>query len=169
MIYQEKLNLNHPLIWIILLPIIAFLGYGIVQQLVIGQPFGQNPAPDFLLLFFFILPLGLLIALVNARLHYQLDEQGIRYQFFPFHLGKYQLKWEDVDEVYVRRYKALKEFGGWGIRTNLSNHKAYNVPGDKGMCLEVVKKSGKKIVFSTQNPQQLRQYLDSLSHKGKPH
>lgn len=166
--YRESLSFNHPILWVILLPLTAYMAYGTVQQLIFDQPFGSNPAPDFWLVVFMLIPLLLLMLLAFARLSYRIDDKGFHFRFFPFHLKEHQIPWAEVEELYVRKYKALKEFGGWGIRINFSGNKAYNVIGDKGMGLEILRKDKKKVLFSTRNPQQLRQFLDELSSKGKP-
>ena len=58
------------------------------------------------------------------------------------------IPWKDIEECYVRQYSPLREYGCWGIRFGL-NGKAYNVKGNKG--IQVKLKSGKKILFGTQN------------------
>lgn len=166
--YQETLSFNHPVIWVLLVPLAVFMAYGTVQQLVLGQAFGSNPAPDFLLVIFMLIPLLLLLLFAGARLRYRIDDSGIQYRFFPFHRKAHKLGWNEIDEIYVRKYKAILEFGGWGLRTNFGNKQAYNVMGDKGMGLEVLLKDKKKILFSTRKPKQLRAFLDELSSKGIP-
>lgn len=166
--YRENLSFNHPILWAILLPLTAYMAYGTVQQLVFDQPFGSNPAPDFLLVVFMLIPLLLLLLLATARLHYRIDDDGIHYRYFPFHLKEHHIAWSEVEELYVRKYKAIPEFGGWGMRFNFGGNKAYNVIGDRSMGLEILRRDKKKVLFSTRNPQQLRQFLDELSSKGKP-
>lgn len=80
------------------------------------------------------------------RLETTIDAQGVHYRFFP--IPKKMIPWKDIEECYVRQYSPLREYGGWGIRFGL-NGKAYNVKGNKG--IQVKLKSGKKILFGTQN------------------
>lgn len=166
--YRESLSFNHPMIWMIMLPITGLLGYGAVRQLVFDKPFGNNPAPDHWLLVFASLPLLILALLASACLKLKINEEGIRYRFFPFHFRWHHIRWEEIESVYVRRYKAIPEYGGWGMRINLQGNRAYNVMGDRGMGMEVRHRTGEKILFSTRRPQQLRQFLDELSSKGRP-
>lgn len=166
--YRESLSFNHPMIWMIMLPIVGLFSYGAVRQLVFDKPFGNNPAPDHWLLVFTSIPLLILVLLASARLKFSINEEGIRYRFFPFHFRWHHMPWEEIESVYVRKYNAIPEYGGWGLRINLRGNKAYNVMGDRGMGMEVRRKNGKKILFSTRKPEQLRQFLDALSSKGKP-
>ena len=165
--YQETLKFSHPLIWLLMLPLILFFGYALVQQLILGQPVGSKPAPDHWLLIFALIPLLVTGLLALARLELIIDEAGIHYRFFPFHLRVKTLYWESIEKVALREYNALKEFGGWGIRINFSGNKAYNVMGDGGQGLEVVRKDGRKILFSVRNPQVIKQFLNALSSKGR--
>src|SRR5687768_15750948 len=63
---------------------------------------------------------GLMIAvalLASMRLDVKLNESGVYFRFFPFHV-KFQLReWKETEHVYLRKYKPLMEYGGWGIRT----------------------------------------------------
>jgi hypothetical protein len=166
--YQESLSFSHPVLWVILLLLSAFLGYGAVHQIIYDQPFGNNPAPDHLLLVFVGIPALLLTLLLGARLRISIDEEAISYRFLPFHFKWHHIPWREIEAVYVRKYRPIYEFGGWGLRINLRGNRAYNVMVDKGMGMEILRKDGKKILFSTRKPRQLRSFLDELSSKGKP-
>lgn len=166
--YQESLSFSHPVLWVILLPLSAFRGYGAVRQIIYDQPFGTHPAPDHWLLVFTGIPVLLLALLLGARLRISIDEEAVSYRFPPFHFTWHQITWHEIEAAYVRKYRPIYEFGGWGLRINLRGNRAYNVMGDKGTGLEILRKDGKKILFSTRKPRQLRSFLDELSSKGKP-
>lgn len=166
--YQESLSFSHPALWVVLLPLSAFMGYGAVRQIIYDQPFGTNPAPDLWLLVFAGIPVLLLALLLWARLRISIDEEAVSYRFPPFHFKWHHIPWQEIEAAYVRKYRPIYEFGGWGLRINLRGNRAYNVMGDKGTGLEILRKDGKKILFSTRKPRQLRSFLDELSSKGKP-
>ncbi len=99
-----------------------------------------------------------IVLLYLFRLETMIDAKGIHYQFFPF--GKKSLTWQEISECYVREYSPLKEFGGWGIRWGWGfNGRAYNVKGNKG--IQVVLKSGKKILFGTQKESEAKNVIES--------
>lgn len=90
-----------------------------------------------------------LILFYIFKLHTEIDEIGVHYQFLPFHFSKKTVRWADVEKCYVRTYSPIREYGGWGFRTSLGkNGKAYNVKGNKGIQLKL--KNGDKILIGTQ-------------------
>ena len=57
--------------------------------------------------------------------------------------------WAELEEIYVREYSPISEFGGWGWRFGMGG-KAYNISGDQG--IQLVFKNGKKLLIGTQKP-----------------
>lgn len=57
-------------------------------------------------------------ALLAARLQLRINEEGIQYRFFPFHIKTHKVNWQEVEEVKLNRFSALPEYGSWGIRYN---------------------------------------------------
>ena len=104
--------------------------------------------------------LSIILVVILLRiitLYTRIDEKGIHYQFFPFHRSYKVIIWNDISRVYVRKYKAISEYGGWGfrgsllsLRGNLMGNRgvAYSVNGNKGIQIELV--NGKKILIGTQ-------------------
>lgn len=164
--YQENLRFSHPLLWLTMLPVLLLFGYGIFRQMVQGKPFGNHPAHDHWLIFFALLVVLVMLLIHTARLRFCIDEQGIHYRFFPFHFKTRHIGRDAVEKVHVKAYDALSEFGGWGIRINFRDTKTYNVMGDHGQAMEVIKTNGKRVLFSTYNPQALSRFLQELSAKG---
>lgn len=100
---------------------------------------------------------GLVVLLFYLlKLETTIDAKGIHYRFFPF--PKKMIPWQEIESCYVRTYSPLTEFGGWGIRFGLGG-RAYNVKGNKG--IQVVTKSGKKILFGTQNETEVQNVIDA--------
>lgn len=104
------------------------------------------------------------------KLNTKIDAIGVHYQFFPFHFSYKTWKWEDIKEVYTRKYDAISEFGGWGAKSNLlwkkSNGVAYNVSGDIG--IQLVLTNGKKILIGTQKQPDADRCI-SYYHKKESH
>jgi hypothetical protein len=98
--------------------------------------------------------------LVVMNLHTRINETGISFCFFPFHIKPQQIRWDEVEVVYIREYNALTEYGGWGIRGLFGDRKAYNVKGNIG--LQLVLRDGKKILFGTSDRQRLANALEQL-------
>jgi len=61
-LFKEVQHVRQPWVWVVVLGIAALQWWGFVQQILLGIPFGSNPAPDavmvlFLLCFGIALPL----------------------------------------------------------------------------------------------------------------
>ena len=105
----------------------------------------------------------LLIVIVGfllIRLHTTIDSEGIQITFIPFAYKKKWL-WNEMDEVYVRKY-AITDFGGWGYRIS-GEGTAYNTKGNIG--IQMVLKNGKRILIGTQYPDDVKGILDLYFNK----
>jgi hypothetical protein len=92
------------------------------------------------------------------KLTTRIDEQGIFYQFFPFHFALKKISWNEISKAYVRTYDPIGEFGGWGLKG-----KAINVSGDIGIQLEL--KNGKKLLIGTQKESEAKSVLLTYQNK----
>src|ERR1043166_7956274 len=52
------------------------------------------------------------------RLETRIDEQGIAFRFLPFRPKWKVYQWTELERAYVRKYRSLWEYGGWGRRGN---------------------------------------------------
>ena len=111
-----------------------------------------------------VLVYGLMFSL---KLKTRIDEKGIYYRFIPFHLSIKFIAWEDLNNAYVRKYKPISEYGGWGIKGRLllkkSKGVAFNVKGDLGLQLEL--QNGKKILIGTQKEEEVKKVLIMYANK----
>lgn len=107
----------------------------------------------------------LAILFLFMKLKTRVDELGIHYQFFPFHLSFKTIPWELISTCYLRKYNAISEFGGWGMKFSLFGRsgKSFTTKGNIGLQLKL--KSGKKILIGTQKKEDLQRSLDK--YKGK--
>ena len=103
------------------------------------------------------------------KLKTRIDEKGIHYQFFPIHFSLKTIHWSALEKVYIRKYDALSEYGGWGYKGgffwNKNKGSAINVNGEYG--IQLVYKNGKKLLIGTQLKNQAEQILLSYSSKIK--
>jgi hypothetical protein len=93
--------------------------------------------------------------------------EGVSYQFSFFHRIPVKHSWDDIAQAYVRQYKPLREFGGWGIRYGMKKGRgmAFNISGNKG--LQLVLKNGKNILIGTRRPDEIHALLTALKNSGK--
>ncbi len=160
--YSEEQKVTNKWLWLLMATITVVYIYGFTEQLILKQPFGQNPAPDWFLAIIGLIPLSLLFLMSTIKFSVQINEEGINYRFYPFHLSDKKINWDDIASIYVRKYNPIREYGGWGIRTlSFTRNIAYNISGNDGLQIEL--KNGKKILFGTQNPEELEKYLSHLN------
>lgn len=95
------------------------------------------------------------------KLETQVQREGISVRFFPFHQSFKNYLWQGIQNVYVRRYSPIREYGGWGLRFGLNNKgDAYNLRGREGLQIEFT--NGKKLLIGTQQGMQLTMTLQNL-------
>ena len=98
-----------------------------------------------------------------VQLETKIDESGIHYRFIPFQRKFTSISKDEIQSVFVRTYKPIREYGGWGLRYSFRNGKAINVKGKEG--IQLVLKNGKKILIGTQLSQQAQSVIDSFLSK----
>ena len=111
------------------------------------------------------------ILIFTLKLNTRIDENGISYQFSPFHLKAKYIPWESIERCNVREYSPILEYGGWGFRGILklklfgigNSGKAYNVRGNIG--IQMILKDGAKILIGTQEKEQAKRVLKNYSYK----
>lgn len=97
--------------------------------------------------------------LISLKLTTLINKEGIYFQLFPLHFKIQYVNWSDIATIEVRKYKPMKEYGGWGYRYSFNNGKAYNISGNMG--LQLVLKNGDKILIGTQKKEELLAFLEN--------
>lgn len=110
--------------------------------------------------------MGLLLTLLllfirKAHLHTKINNAGVSYRFFPFQLTYRHIAWEQIEEIYVREFDALIEYGGWGARYS-SRGNAYIISGRYGLQMELVDE--RNILISTHRPIELERIILQLAY-----
>lgn len=139
--------------WLVLLvgAVAAFTWIVAIAQLIFGQPVGTNPASDAGMVAIWVLVGVALPALfLLANLRTEVREHAICIRFTPFHLRYRCFRYADIRSIRARRYRPLREYGGWGLRLGPSGW-AYNVSGDLGVQLELV--DGRRVLIGSRDPE----------------
>lgn len=151
-------------LWVRLLVFLpaAIVWYGAIQQLVLGKPFGTNPASDngmvvFLIIFGVLFP----VFMLSLTMVTEVRTSGLFIRIYPFHLSYREFPFGSIKSYEVREYSPLRDFGGWGIRFGPKGH-AYNVSGNKGVFFEFT--SGKKLMVGSQRPDELAEAISRGMH-----
>jgi hypothetical protein len=154
-------------IWIVILVtfIAALAWYSFAVQILLGEPFGTNPAPDIVVLiilavFGIAFPLWFWI----MKLEIQVTGTALRFRMYPLHLSWREIRFPEIAGVMAVVYRPLREYGGWGIRFGRKGM-AYNVSGDWGV--QITLKSGRSFLLGSRRAEELEVVLRSKIHPGK--
>ncbi|MFY0603407.1 MAG: hypothetical protein JXQ93_05625 [Flavobacteriaceae bacterium] len=101
------------------------------------------------------------------KLKTRIDEKGIHYRFFPFHRSFKTILWVEINNISIRKYDPISEYGGWGLKGGFRRKKgkAINVSGDIGIQIEL--KNTKKLLIGTQKKHEAKRTLDYYQDKIK--
>jgi len=148
-------------IWILIL--IAFIAviawYSFFHQIIRGEPFGNNPASDSVVLiilavFGIIFPAWFII----MKLEIQVTQNALRFRMYPLHLSWREHPLETIADAEAVVYRPIREYGGWGIRFGRKGM-AYNVSGNEGV--QVTLRNGKSFLLGSLRAAELGQALRS--------
>jgi len=158
-LFHEEQRFRQLWVIIILVGINCLSAFSIIQQLIFKKPFGNNPMSDsgFIILECFMILFTIWFLKVNLIISVYTD--GIYYKFSMFWLKTRIVKKEEIKTFSIRKYDAIKENGGWGIKGSKKS-KAYTISGNKGIQLKLI--NGIRILFGTQKPNSFYKALDSI-------
>lgn len=160
MTFHEVQNQKPWFTYFVLGLVMIAMWYGFVQQIVLGVPFGTNPAPDSMMwVMTLIFGAAFPIFMLSMRLIVEVDTNGVWVRYTPF--VNRTIAFSDIERVEVRTYNAIAEYGGWGIRMGfgLRNKIAYNATGNQGV--ELTLKNGKRILLGSQQADALAKSIQS--------
>lgn len=135
---------------------VVFSWYGAYQQLFLRKPFGNNPAPDWMMLVL-LLVLGVLFPLFfySLKMITEVRKDGLYVRFHPFHFSFRSFPIKTIQSYEVMTYRPIRDYGGWGIRYGLKGI-AYNAKGNRGVLFEFAEGSKvKKLMIGSQVPETL--------------
>jgi len=148
------------------LPVIFIMAFAVgasgfsLRELVYEQHI-TNPVPIIVLICVgVIIPVVIVLLFFSLKLETEVRTDGLYFRFFPIHRKYHKFDPEQISEYYPRKYRPLREYGGWGIRYGFRTGRAYNVSGNRG--IQLVLKNGNKILIGTRKPDQLTEALSKI-------
>ena len=151
-LFTERQRFRQIWLWALLLIGPAVLTTAVVSQLILGIPFGDNPAPDIVLVILFLLfGIGLPLLFRIITLSTEVTRSEIVVRFRPLYTRRIPIS--DIRSVSARHYRPIREYGGWGVRWSPTKGMAYNVSGNDGVQLECT--DGKRILIGSRRTAEL--------------
>lgn len=147
--------------------VLILMLYALYQQVVRGIPFGDKPAPSWVLVLITAALAGTFVGLLVMKLEVRIDQDGIHYRFFPVIWKEKQIKKAEIERYEIRKFSAVLEYGGRGIRYGMGRKwgKGFIVSGNQGLQLYLT--NGKKVLFSTERSQAIIYALDEMMKTSK--
>ena len=173
--FNETQYINSPVLKVLVITAsigaLAPLLVACYRQLVLDQPWGQQPTTNLGLL---LITLSMLIILVvvnllifNSKLETKITAREILYRYRPFVYNWKGISPRDIESAALRTYNAWKEYGGRGFKFRYLGAKgrAITMGGNQGLQLQF--KNGKKLLLGTQRPSELQVALRKLMEDHK--
>ena len=165
-LFSEQQRFKQWWFWLIFLGIDTLFLVGVYKQIIRGQQFGDKPMSNEGLIIITIIVVLLTVAFALIKLETQVKHDGIYVRFFPFRISFKHYPWDSISSSFVRKYRPLVEYGGWGVRFSVfGSGTAYNVSGNIGLQLIFTNK--KKLLIGTKKPDQLTEVLNKIGQLKK--
>ncbi len=129
-----------------------YTGWGVIQQVILGETFGDRPVGDATLISIFLAVTAMTVLFLTARVNTVIDANRIYVSttFFP---SSEEIYWKNVRSAEIIKYS----FVGFGIRFTSKYGTVFNAKGSKGLQIETLK--GSKFLIGTQRPEELSVFI----------
>lgn len=162
--FREVQKFRQPWIWCLLLLttgwLIGLFGYGLIQQLVKGEPWGDQPMSDSGLAITALVTIavscGLIWLFLMMSLRVEVRSDALYIDFKP--LRRRMVQYQAIALVEACDYRPILHYGGWGIRRG-RNGWAYNVSGHQGVRLGL--HDGKDLMIGSQRYTELAAAIEA--------
>ena len=98
--------------------------------------------------------------LYTLRLETEVRTDGVYVRMWPLHRSFRRFDWAGIERYEARRYRPIREFGGWGIRW-APGRVAYSVGGDRGVRIE--RSDGRDVLVGSRRPEALVAAMDAVA------
>ncbi len=169
--FREVQRFGQAWMWgLVLIPsllLVGLFGYAMIQQLILGHPWGDRPMPDSTLMVMgpLCIAFGILLPMLfhSTRLVTEVRPDGLYIRYYPFHRRFHRYGPLDILEAQAVTYRPIREYGGWGIKFGPSG-KAYNVTGNRGVRMRL--RSGQRLLIGSQRPEELLRAIEHMRGQG---
>lgn len=170
-LFYEQQRFRQLWLWLVCIPALSvepgIFWYNLYRQIIVPERASKIMGDSELMtLMLFTLIVTLLAAagifvLIFLNLETFVFPDRVQIKMFPF--VNRIIPVSEIDEAFFRKYKALGEWGGWGIRVNWRSGRAYNVSGNEGV--QIVLTDGRRILIGSKRAKELSDILRKILHK----
>ena len=158
-LFSETQRFKQIWIWIILISVNILVFTGVVQQVFLGQQFGDHPASNTTLLIGAAILVCITALFCFIHLDTIISTNGISVRFFPLQKRFSFYSWDRISKIFIRSYNATGEYGGWGFR-GFGFNRALNISGNVGIQISLV--NGDQLLIGTNKPEQVNEVLKQI-------
>ena len=156
--FREDQFFRAPWLWLVIGAVAGLQWWGFYQQIVRGEPWGNKPAPNWMMvILWLVFGIGLPFFFLYMKLTVTVTNDAVDIRYRP--LMRRTIPHVDIRSAEARTYAPLREYGGWGIRSGLRGTKAYNVSGNRGV--ELMLADGRTVLIGCQRADELAQAIAS--------
>jgi hypothetical protein len=157
-LYHEEQRFRQWWVWLLVVAVAAIQWWALVQQIILGQPLGDNPLPDWAAwVLWVVIGLGLPLLFLTIRLVTEVTADQVVIRYRP--LTRRSISLADIQQATARTYKPIAEYGGWGLKGWSSRNIAYNVSGHQGV--QLVLRDGRRVMLGSQRAEELAQAIET--------
>lgn len=162
--FQERQTFTQWWLWLIVgastLSINSMLIYGVVHQLVMGIPWGNEPLSDEGLLVLAVVVMtvstGVTLLFFNSVLEVRVDSRAVEYRYAPLIRN-----WRRIEGPAISTFRHRRYFlPGYGVKRDFDGTRVFTVKGHDGIELTV--DGGNRFLIGTQQPAEFLTALKKL-------
>jgi len=163
-LYHEEQHFRQWWLWVLVVGLAALGWWSLVQQILLGRPFGDNPAPDWgVWLLWLALGVGLPLFCARLELVLEVTTQEVLIWYRP--LSRRVIALDEIERLEVRTYSPIGEYGGWGIKGWSRKKIAYNISGHRGVDLTL--RDGRRVMLGSQRADELAEAIGRQRSQGR--
>lgn len=163
-VFYEQQRIKSIWVWLLLISMNILFVSALVAKFFFDISVGATSVDVAELIIVTSLSFVLTLIFCLLRLQTIITADAVYVRLFPVHFTYRRLPWTDINKCFVRSYKPIAEYGGWGIRYGFTG-KAYNIYGNKG--IQVIFNDNRKLLIGTQKSQEAEAAIATCFTKEK--
>lgn len=161
-LFSEEQRFRHPLLQILISILTVMSWLLVIYQVFFKKPFGSDPAPYAVVwIIWIVFGIAFPVFFLTLRMITEVREDAVVVRFIPG--NRRSIRFEEIQHFEVREYRAMREYGGWGVQRSRRHGSAYSVSGNRGV--QLVLKNGKRILIGSQEADRLASALQIALHR----